>query len=1012
MKTVEYIEIDADEFTQVERTAAFDGINDYLSRGAGLTGASDSKLVTFSTWLYPDVENLGVGDQWIFEDSGGAGEDNRCVLLTSGQIEFTFANAAGTTILRVVSTAPLRFNRWHNILLSCDLSDVTKRWLVINDEVDTTAAWDTYTDDTIDFTKTNFSIGAETSASNKLMGRLGDFWFEDGLYIDFSKEPNRRKFISNRLGPVDLGSNGENPTGSDPIIFLSGAYTSWQTNLGTGGGFTENGELGFGGYIWEVYRFSVPTMYLNPAIPHIPSIKGFTHTPAQISLGKDLGVRATVSVNLTDHPHRFGVDSYDEGSFWGKWRGRYGTKLRNRELRLVRGVESQDRASMTVRYFVIDTTDGPTPQGMYTIIAKDHLKLADDDRSQAPRLSNGRLQSAIDADDGGLTLTPGGIGDAEYPASGYVCIGGKEVVSFTRSGDSLTISRAQLGSVAQTHNTGDRVQLCLYYSGDDVADIIYGLMTNYVTGITPDMIDLAEWQVETAQYLGVIYNTIITEPTGVRKLLNELIDQAALAVFWDDEARKVRLKVLREIATDVELFDEDRIVEGSLGVKELPQSRISQIWTFYGQRDPTDQGDDRDNYRAALADADLVRETEYGAPAITSVTARWIGTNNAAQRHNGIKLSRFRDPPRGFSFKLWRDAEISPAQGYLLRWWANQNALGQIQDAPIQVTSVKYDSDFIYVTAEEMLASGIILLTHTIFLRTTGSLLNWTVPANWNDAENEFNVIGGGGGGRDGGATGGTGGGGGAFSRVVNVATLNPGDLVPYRVGIGGPGGIGSIDGGNGGNGGDTWIGNASFGSSFCAAQGGKGAFGGSTGGQASGGIGSIRTSGGNGAPGGNKDDNETGAGGAGGAGGPNGNGANGGTVGTDARCGGGGGGADGGGPGTNASGHSTVGEGGNNRFGYGGGNASQPSGREGGGGRGGLRYSYGGNPGGAGEQMWTQTVAPVIPAGPGGGGGGAADNAGTGGPGGFYGGGGGGARSGNGGSGAQGIIVITYKEP
>src|SRR3546814_7073174 len=38
-------------------------------------------------------------------------------------------------------------------------------------------------------------------------------------------------------------ADGSTPTGSAPLVFLSGATASWHTNKGTGGGFTENGAL-------------------------------------------------------------------------------------------------------------------------------------------------------------------------------------------------------------------------------------------------------------------------------------------------------------------------------------------------------------------------------------------------------------------------------------------------------------------------------------------------------------------------------------------------------------------------------------------------------------------------------------------------------------------------------------------------------------------------------------------------------------------------------------------------
>jgi hypothetical protein len=751
------------------------------------------------------------------------------------------------------------------------------------------------------------------------------------------------------------------------------------------------------------FRFAEDTSYLPAEFDAIPSLRNVSFSPATISLGKDLGQRASITASFTDHKHVFACEPFHQGSFWGKFRGRYGTKLRGRPFRLIRGLAGQSLAEMDVRHYIIETVDGPTPAGVYTIEAKDVLKLADNDRAQAPLLSNGRLAGSISAAQTTAILAPAGIGNAEYPASGFVCFGGKEVCAFTRAGDTLTLTRAQFGSDARGHDSGDRAQLVLRYTGNDVAQIIADLLTNYA-GVDPAYIPLAEWQAETASHLDVIYAATITEPMAVRTLLSELIEQAALALWWDDRAKLVRLRVLREIATDAQTFDEETIIEGSLQVKEQPESRISQIWTYYGQRDATDQADNSDNYRAALATVDLEREAAYGLPAIRKITGRWVQTQTAATRLNSIQMSRFRDPPRAFSFALFRDQAVQLAGGYQLRWWANQNQAGILVPAKIQVRRIRPEADYIHVEAEEMLASGVIVLVNVVFLTTTGGVLSWLVPSNWNNADNSFDVIGAGAGGGADDANGG----GGAYSRAANVP-LTPGALISYRVAAGGQGAANHS--GFGQDGEDSWFGAPTFAAALVAAKGGTA--GGNrtsgTGGQAAAGIGAVRFSGGNGGLGAPEGEERSGGGGGGGAAGPNGNGAPGGnntSVNDDAGAGGGG--ADGGAQGGDA-GNGTPGNGGHNRFNFGGGSGSS-SGDEGGGGGGGYTSNDGG-PGGSGEQLWTQTVSPIIAAGPGGGGGGGGTKR-NGGHGGFYGGGGGGAgEDGRGGNGSQGIIAISWRE-
>lgn len=759
----------------------------------------------------------------------------------------------------------------------------------------------------------------------------------------------------------------------------------------------------------QTFRFAMPATYLPITIDAIPSISSVSFNPAAISLGENLGQRASLEIAFNDHLHIFshGEDDYDSGTFWGKWRGRYGTTLRGSPLRLIRGTEGQELSSMTTRHYVVESTSGPTPSGVYTIEAKDILKFADDDRSQAPIISNGSLAGSIDAVTDTIVLSPTGIGDYEYPSTGWICIAGKEVCEIlSRSGDTLTVTRGVLGTTADDHTADDRVQIVLRYSGNDAADILYDLFVNYA-GISSDYIDLTSWQAETATYLSVIYARTITEPTSVKTLTEELVKQAALAIWWDDLARQLRIQVLREISTDADTFDESRIIQGSLQVQEQPSKRISQVWAWFGVRDPSDQGAKEDNFRTVLANVDLVKEAEYGSAEIEKTQCKWIETLTAAERFAQTRMSRFRDPPRAFSFDLATSEIVSLAGGYQLYWWANQDRYGVEQPAKIQITKISAYPDRIHIEAEEMLASGVLVLTNTVLLFSTdGGISTWTVDATWNDADNFVGVQGPGGGGASGSADAGQGGGGGGYSQMSNIP-LTPGSTVPYSIGLGG---TSNVDGGQ------TFFGAATYGASTVAADGGKaGAImsGAGQGGQASAGIGALRTSGGdggNGAPGGFV--GGPGGGGGGGAGGPNGDGADGGSnILSLNTAGAGGGGADGGYPGHQSADQSaTPGDGGNNRYNFGGGTQTLETGQEGGGGRGSGGGFYGGE-GGTGEQLFTQTVAPIVSAGPGGGGGGGlAFSVGLGG-GDFGGGGGGGGRSGDGGTGADGFIVISWRE-
>lgn len=72
---------------------------------------------------------------------------------------------------------------------------------------------------------------------------MADLWIDVGMAIDFSVQANRRRFINATLKPVDLGTNGELPTGSRPTFFFSGDAGKFAVNKGTGGPFVVTGSL-------------------------------------------------------------------------------------------------------------------------------------------------------------------------------------------------------------------------------------------------------------------------------------------------------------------------------------------------------------------------------------------------------------------------------------------------------------------------------------------------------------------------------------------------------------------------------------------------------------------------------------------------------------------------------------------------------------------------------------------------------------------------------------------------
>jgi hypothetical protein len=461
-------------------------------------------------------------------------------------------------------------------------------------------------------------------------------------------------------------------------------------------------------------RFAVSTDYLPNSIPAIPSITDITVEPTTISLGQDLGQRAVVTVTFRDHRHVFDGEEFSSGTFWGKFRARYGLSLQGNPFRLIRGTLGQALDAMETRHYLIDSTAGPNSDGSYQIIAKDIFSLATGDKAQAPALSNGALVADIAFNAITMTLTPTGIA-SEYPtiagtspAIGYASIGGTEVVAFSPSGgDVFGLIRGQFNTTGVAHAAGERVQLALYYSNADPADIIYDLLVNYA-GIDPDFIPIADWRAETAAYLpGVTYTALIADPRPVDKLIAEIIEQASLAVWWDDINQSIRLQVLQPISTALDTYDQDNTLAGTLEVMEQPEKRLSEVQVYYTKINPLVQDDEINNYSRTQRTSDDTAVTEYGSAAIKRIMSRWIPNNGAttAETLSNKQLARFRDPPRRVNFHVMRDQMTDPqlGGGYELGGTPFQDMTGVAVTIPIQITRLNPTPDHFEIEAEEML---------------------------------------------------------------------------------------------------------------------------------------------------------------------------------------------------------------------------------------------------------------------------------------------------------------------
>jgi hypothetical protein len=381
-------------------------------------------------------------------------------------------------------------------------------------------------------------------------------------------------------------------------------------------------------------RFSYNQDGLPPGQTIFPCLASVSSRPVDVNLsGIDpkstaMGKSARVTVKFLDFPyHDTYVDKYRgervsgsaqtgpgylpeaQGTFFSKLGARW-PYYQGRALRVRRGYVGQALVDMDTAHYVITGWDGPNVAGEVTVAAKDRFDFAENTKALAPPPSQGKLLEPISATGTTARLSPEGIGDDEYPASGYVTIG-REVAQFTRSGDALTFTkRGVLGSTASAHGDGDLVQVSLYYFKQRPYLIVADLAA--YAGIDPSYIPLAEWEENDNKWLGGTKLTgFVAKPTGVKDLLGE-IGQLGILIFQDPITQEFKFEPTKprfQYESPVALTDDNRFVEGTVDVMTNEDQRISEISILHGVIDPTDAVTDDRNFKKRVIAKDRTATT-------------------------------------------------------------------------------------------------------------------------------------------------------------------------------------------------------------------------------------------------------------------------------------------------------------------------------------------------------------------------------------------------------------------
>lgn len=467
-------------------------------------------------------------------------------------------------------------------------------------------------------------------------------------------------------------------------------------------------------------RFCTPAENLPRDVTLLPYVTDLTSTPTELNIGvgdlsvSPLGTRATVTVTLSDHPYHDRIvdpyaaertyDAMELGTFWSKWLRR-NPYYQGRALRVRDGYIGQALVDMRVRHYVIDRIEGPS-EGKIKITAKDPIKSLDQLRAQAPAPTGATLATLIaraaetDTPDTfvnlPVSLLPAGIGD-DLADDGAVRIGSELFLYVNLGSDDLLLTkRMQRHTRSSEHKIGDAVQDVAIFSGS-ANEVIYELAVTY-GGFNPAFIDTAEWEEEALLWSpSLMVEAWITEPTGVDKLIGEIVQQAGCYIWWDLLAQKLNFKVLRPRIAGIDdepeaVNDAATFIASQIKIEDKPDERITRVNIYFDQIDPT-QGNQASNFAQtkSRADEDAESAVQYGEARIKEIFARWLGPGAGGAAHGlAVRLvKRYRDTPKLITFSVdAKDRDIATADFLSLTHHALVDLTGAAEARVVQITSV------------------------------------------------------------------------------------------------------------------------------------------------------------------------------------------------------------------------------------------------------------------------------------------------------------------------------------
>lgn len=336
--------------------------------------------------------------------------------------------------------------------------------------------------------------------------------------------------------------------------------------------------------------FTFPSTQLDLSVNFYNGFKSWSHSPPKADPGQSMGSRAKISFSLIDSVDNDTYVTYPDrrtanATLFTKWIAR-NPNFEGRPVTVQTGFDplNFNIDNFITREYIIDSLQ--VNNGLLSCSCLDPLILTDDKKAKAPVASLGTLVAIID--DASTEITYGGAAAFDYGASGTVFVRvDSEVIECTVLSDFVLtiVNRAVGGTEQKDHSLNATVQSCLVYTNVNVVTIIKDLLTNYTT-IPAKFFD--DYSAVIAATSSITLTANINKSESVKKLIDELIKNGDLVMYYDEENQLIKIKQVQDSEAEPIFINEDNnILMDSTSFTRLPKEQYTRYSTAWAPNDIT-----------------------------------------------------------------------------------------------------------------------------------------------------------------------------------------------------------------------------------------------------------------------------------------------------------------------------------------------------------------------------------------------------------------------------------------